>query len=202
MRVAEHYYSERPTSPPRLGLLRCRLRGRDFEFLTSSGVFSHRRIDAGTRLLIESMILPEDGAALDLGCGYGPIGIVAAKLRPRLQVWMTDINQRAVALTLENARRNGAENVRVLAGPLYEPVEALSFDVILTNPPISAGIRKAVEPIIEGSIGHLRPGGSIQLVVRTTKGGRSLSALLERYYGGFEVIARGGGYRVLKAERS
>jgi len=200
--LAEHYFSERPTSPPRLGLVRCSLRGVDFEFLTASGVFSHRRIDAGTRLLIESMTLPEGGAALDLGCGYGPIGIVAARLKPRLQVWMTDVNQRAVALAEENALRNGVENVRIVGGHLYGPVEGLSFDVILSNPPISAGMRKAVEPVIEGATRHLKPGGSLQVVVRTTKGGRSLAALLERYFGGFEVVARRGGYRVLKAERS
>jgi len=199
--LAEHYYSERPTSPPRLGLVRCRLRGHEFEFLTASGVFSHRRIDAGTRLLIESMRLPDAEAALDLGCGYGPIGIVAAKLKPRLRVWMTDINQRAVALAEENARRNGVDNVHIVGGPLYGPVEGLAFDAILTNPPISAGIRKAVEPVIEGASRYLKPGGSLQLVVRTTKGGRSLSALLERYFGGFEVVARRGGFRVLKAER-
>ena len=200
--MAEHYYSKRPTSPLRLGLLRCRLRGHDFEFLTASGVFSHKRVDAGTRLLIESMRLPDTGEALDLGCGYGPIGIAAAKLKPRLRVWMTDVNQRAVALAEENARRNKVENVWLLAGSLYEPVGGRSFDVILANPPITAGIRKVVEPLIEGSTKHLKPGGSLQMVVRTTKGGRSLTTLLERYYGGFELVARRGGYRVLKAEQS
>jgi len=200
--VAEHYFSKRPTSPMRLGLLRCRLRGHDFEFLTASGVFSHRRVDTGTRLLVESMRLPAEGEALDLGCGYGPIGIAAAKLEPRLQVWMTDVNQRAVALAEENARRNRVGNVRLLAGYLYEGLEGRSFDVILTNPPISAGIGKVVEPLIEGSVRHLKPGGSLQMVVRTTKGGSSLKALLEHHYGGLEVVARRSGYRVLKAGRS
>ena len=200
--MAEHYYSERPKSQPRLGLLRCRLRGHDFEFLTASGVFSYKRIDTGTRLLIESMSLPDGGAALDLGCGYGPIGIAAAKLKPQLRVWMTDVNQRAIALAEDNARRNGVENVRILMGSLYEPMEGLSFDVILTNPPISAGIRKAVEPIIEGATMHLKPKGSLQVVVRTTKGGGILATLLRRYFGGFDVVARGGGYRVLKAEQN
>jgi 16S rRNA (guanine1207-N2)-methyltransferase len=181
-------------------MLRCHLRGNDFEFLTSSGIFSHRRIDPGTRLLIESMTLPDTGAALDLGCGYGPIGVVAATLRPRLKVWMTDINQRAVTLAKRNASRNGVENIRVTGGLLYEPVEGLTFDVILTNPPISAGIRKTVKPVIEGATRYLRPGGSLQLVVRTTKGGRNLSILLEKNFGDFEVVARRSGYRVMKAE--
>jgi len=199
--MAEHYYTERPTSRPKLGLLRCRLRGRDFEFLTASGVFSYRRIDAGTRLLIESMELPDSGSALDLGCGYGPIGIVAARLRPRLRVWMTDVNRRAVALAGENAELNRVGNVEVRGGRLYEPVGGREFDVILTNPPISAGIEKTVEPLIEGSVRRLKPGGSFQIVVRTRKGGSGVMALLERYYGGFEVAARRSGYRVLRAER-
>ncbi len=148
------------------------------------------------------MRLPDLGMVLDLGCGYGPIGIVVAKLKPQLQVWMTDVNQRAIALAEKNASLNGVDNVRIIDGHLYEPVEDLIFDVILTNPPISAGMRKAVEPIIEGATRHLRLGGYLQLVVRTTKGGRNLSMLLERYFGGFEVVARGSGYRVLKAERS
>lgn len=183
-----------------MGLIRCRLRGRDFEFLTASGVFSHKRVDAGTRLLIESMRLPDAGEALDMGCGYGAIGITAAKLKPQLQVWMVDANRRAVALAEDNVQRNNVKNVQVLAGSLYEPVEGRSFDVILTNPPITAGIRKVVEPLMEGSTGHLKPGGSLQMVVRTTKGGSSITALLERYYGGFEILAKRGGYRVLMAE--
>lgn len=199
--MAEHYFSERPTSPQHLGLLRCRLRGHGFEFLTSSGVFSHRRIDTGTRLLIESMILPDAGAALDIGCGYGPIGIVVAKLRPRMQVWMTDVNERAVTLAEENARRNGVDNVIVGQGHLYEPVEGLSFDVIVSNPPISAGISRVVEPLVGGAWGHLKDGGSLQLVVQSNKGGRTLASLMERYFGGVEVVARKSGYRVLRAEK-
>lgn len=186
----------------RLGLLRCRLRGLDVEFLTASGIFSHREIDAGTRLLIDSMRLPAGGKALDIGCGYGPIGIVAAKLEPRLQVWMTDVNKRAVALAEENARRNLVGNVRLLTGSLYEPLGGQTFDAILTNPPISAGIGKVVEPLIEGSTRHLKPDGSLQMVVRTRRGGRIIMDLMKQRFGGFEVLARKGGYRVLRSERS
>jgi 16S rRNA (guanine1207-N2)-methyltransferase len=183
-------------------LVRCSLRGHDFEFLTSSGVFSHRRIDTGTRLLIESMRLPESGAVLDLGCGYGAIGIVAARLRPHLQVWMTDVNERAVALAEENARRNGVPNVRVRRGYLYEPVEGLDFDVIASNPPISAGMGRVVEPFVGKAGDHLKDGGSLQLVVQSNKGGRTLTSLMERYFGSVEVAARGSGYRVLMVVKS
>ena len=196
----EHYYAERPSSKLRLGLIRCRLRDIEFEFITASGVFSRRRIDPGTRLLIESMELPERGRALDVGCGYGPIGIAAAKFRPKLQVWMVDVNERAITLARENARRNRVRNVRILQGHLYEPLRGRRFDVILSNPPFSAGFKRVVKPLVEEAKRHLKTGGSIQLVVRWAKGGKALASLLEKQYGGYTVLAKSGGYRVLKAE--
>ena len=192
----EHYFSRRPESPERRGLLRCRLRGLDFEFVTSSGIFSPRALDRGTRLLVESMVLPESGAILDLGCGYGPVGIAAARLRPGLEVWMTDVNERAVALAEENAVRNGVDVVMRL-GDLYEPVGGTVFGAILSNPPISAGMRRVVEPLVGGAVDHLVGGGSLQLVVQSNKGGRAVASLMEVFFGGVEVVARGGGYRVL-----
>lgn len=199
--MVEHYFSVRPKSRPERGLIRCWLGGIEFEFLTASGVFSHKGLDHGTRLLIESMELPKEGSALDLGCGYGPIGVVAAVCRPRLEVWMTDINKRAVVLARQNAQRNGARNARVLEGSLYEPIGDQLFDVILSNPPFSAGLKRAVEPMIEGAPRHLKSGGSLQVVVRSTKGGNNLAKLLALYFGCFEVVARGSGYRVLRAEK-
>lgn len=200
--MAEHYFAKSPTTPLLAGLVKCRLKGRDFEFLTSSGVFSPRGIDNGTRLLIESMSLPEGGSMLDLGCGYGPVGIVAAMLEPLLEVWMTDINERAVALARENARRNGVENVVVVQGHLYEPVDGKAFDAIVSNPPISAGMRKVVEPLISGAADHLMEKGSLQVVVQSNKGGRALSSLMEKAFGNVEVLSRGSGYRVLRAEKA
>jgi 16S rRNA (guanine1207-N2)-methyltransferase len=195
----EHYFVEAPKSKFGLGILRTRLRGLGFEFLTASSTFSHRRIDPGTRLLIESMILPEEGNVLDIGCGYGPIGIAAAKMKPRVFVHMTDVNRRALALAEENAKRNGVRNVRIAEGPLYEPVSGLLFDVILSNPPITAGIRKVVAPLIQGTVEHLKKGGSLQLVVRTTKGGENILKIIEETFQRWEIVARGGGYRVFEA---
>jgi 16S rRNA (guanine1207-N2)-methyltransferase len=198
--VSQHYFSENPTSTEERGLIRTRLRGLDFEFETNSGVFSHKRVDAGTRLLVESMTLPEKGKVLDLGCGYGVIGIVAAKLNQDLEVWMTDVNNRAISLAESNTKRNGVKT-SVRQGILYEPVGGLKFDLIVTNPPISAGIEAIVRTIIEGAPAHLVGNGVFQLVVQSNKGGRTLKRIIERAFGNIEVISRGGGFRVFAAKR-
>lgn len=168
------------------------------EFVTSSGIFSHKRIDNGTRLLVEFMELPAKGRLLDLGCGYGVIGTTAALINPLLEVTMTDVNARAVSLAAENVSRNRAKNASARLGSLYEPVNAIRFDLVVTNPPISAGITRVVEPIINGAPLHLNSGGSLQLVVQSNKGGRTVTGLIEEAFGEAQILAKGGGYRVLK----
>lgn len=199
--VNEHYYVRQPKSKPRLGLIRTHLRGGLFEFLTSSSVFSKRRVDLGTRLLIESMVLPEKGKVLDLGCGYGPVGVVAAVVNPELHVVMVDVNQRAVRLARENAKRSRTGNVEVRRGFLYEPVEGMEFDAVLCNPPVSAGM-KTVTSIVTNAPRHLRENGSFQIVVRTKIGGKRLSAELGKVFGNVEVLSKGSGYRVLLSKKS
>lgn len=198
--MGEHYFSERPISAERRGLVKTRLRGMEFGFVTSSGVFSIRRVDRGTRLLVESMVLPGEGRVLDMGCGYGVVGVVAGRLVPGLEVWMTDINERAVSLARLNLDRNGVE-AEVRQGDLYEPVGGMRFGVVLSNPPISAGLRRVVRPLVEGAVAHLEVGGSLQVVVQSRKGGKTLAAMMEDAFGGVEVLARGGGYRVLMSIR-
>jgi 16S rRNA (guanine1207-N2)-methyltransferase len=179
--VSEHYFSKNPTSPEKRGLIRTRLQGINFEFETSSGVFSHRRVDSGTRLLVESMI-------------------VAARLNHTLEVWMTDVNSRAVSLSESNTKRNGVK-ATVKQGSLYEPVASVKFDLIITNPPMSAGIDAVVRPIIEGAPEHLFSGGTFQLVVQSNKGGRTLSGIIEKTFGNIKVTSRGGGFRVFTTSK-
>lgn len=198
--MREHYFTQKPKSKLKLGMVKTWLRGSEFKFFTASGTFSPKRIDNGTLLLIDEMVLPEEGTILDLGCGYGPVGIAAARLRPRAIIYMTDVNSRAIGLANDNARTNNVKNVRILEGSLYEPVSRLLFDVILTNPPIAAGIGKVVAPMIRSASGYLKEGGSLQLVVRSSKGGENICGILEESFRQWEVLARRGGYRVLKAE--
>jgi len=194
-----HYFSSKPTAEDRRGLIRTILRGKRYEFITSRGVFSAKKVDNGTRILVENMVLPEEGRLLDMGCGIGVIGIVAVRERPGLEVVMTDVNQRAVELTRLNAKRNKVTNVSVHEGFLFEPLGDMKFDSIVSNPPISAGMRKVVFPLVEGAKERLVEGGTLQLVIQSNKGGKMLAGAMDEAFGEHTVLTRKSGYRVLLA---
>ncbi len=196
-----HYFSSKPTSNDKRGLITTILRGKEYSFITSTGVFSAKRVDTGTRVLVENMELPKDGRVLDMGCGIGVIGIVAAKENPSLEIHLSDINERAVNLTRENIKRNKAKNCHVHQGYLYEPLGDMTFDSIISNPPISAGMRKVVFPLVEGAYERLNAGGNLQLVIQSNKGGKMLAKVLDETFGDHCVLARKSGYRVLYAEQ-
>jgi 16S rRNA (guanine1207-N2)-methyltransferase len=197
---AEHYFVEHPKSKARFGLIRTYLRGRPFEFLTASGIFSNSRIDPGTRLLIECMVLPERGCVLDMGCGYGPVGIAAASFNPNLHVVLVDVNSRAVRVARQNVEENGASNAEVRRGSLYKPVEGLSFDCVLSNPPVSAGL-DTVRAIICEAPKHMSNKGTFQMVVRSKVGGKRFCTFFEETFGNVEIFARESGYRVLMSHK-
>lgn len=182
----------------RTNLISVYLRGKHFRFLASSGVFSKKRIDPGTRLLIESMILPESGYVLDIGCGYGAIGIVAAALNPKIRVIMVDVNERAIKLARRNIKLNGIINAEVRLGNLYDPVNGMLFDCILSNPPISAGM-SIVEAVITRAPKYMNDGATIQIVVRSKIGRKRFEGIFKDTFGNFSILARRGGYRVLMA---
>jgi 16S rRNA G1207 methylase RsmC len=195
-----HYFAAHPKSKMRLGIIRTRLRGKPFEFLTASGVFSKKRVDLGTRLLVECMVLPEEGYVLDVGCGYGAVGIAAGAFNPDLRVIMVDVNERAVRLARRNVEINNVQNVIVKRGPLYEPVEGLTFDCVLSNPPVSAGM-ETVKAIVVGAPMQMASEGLFQMVVKSKIGGKRLLTFFEEAFGNVQVLARGSGYRVLMSEK-
>jgi len=195
-----HYYTVHPKSKMRLGIIRTYLRGESFKFLTASGVFSKKRVDLGTRLLIESMILPERGYVLDVGCGYGAVGIVAAIVNSNLRVILVDVNERAVWLARQNIEINHADNAEVRRGCLYEPVKDLTFNCVLSNPPVSAGMA-TVKAIVTEAPKHMTSKAHFQMVVRSKIGGKRFPMIFEETFGNVEVLARKSGYRVLIAEK-
>jgi 16S rRNA G1207 methylase RsmC len=199
-RSAEHYFAALPKSKAKFGLIRTSLRGRAFEFLTASSVFSKKRVDLGTRLLIEAMVLPATGWVLDVGCGYGAVGIAAAAFNPRVRVVMTDVNARAVRLAKHNIERNKVTNVEVRCGYLYEPVEECTFNCVLSNPPVSAGM-ETVKAIITEAPKIMASKATFQMVVRSKIGGKTLPPVFNETFGNSAVLARESGYRVLMAEK-
>ena len=199
-RVVEHYFSEHPTSKVRLGVIHVRLRGLFLRFLSASGVFSHTKVDLGTRLLAECMVLPERGCVLDLGCGYGVVGIVAALSNPCLSVVLVDVNERAVRLARKNLELNGVANARVKRGDLYEPVDDVLFDCVLSNPPLSAGMSVVEKMIFEAPL-HMHVGGKFEMVLKSKVAGKRLSNVFEDAFGNVDVLARESGYRVLISEK-
>ncbi len=196
----EYYFTARPGAPSRPRQLQARLRGRTWTFLTDRGVFAKGAVDAGTCLLIEAMVLAPSDAVLDLGCGYGPVGIVAAALVPRGHVVFVDINERAVALARENVRRHALANAEVLHGDGCAPVAGRLFDVVLTNPPIRAG-KAIVRRLVREAWEHLRPGGRFVFVARTAQGAKTLARDVTLVFGAVKEIDRAGGYRVYEAVR-
>lgn len=195
-----HYFSPEPAAPSRRRLVRYRLRDREFRFHTAAGVFSRGAVDRGTRLLLDAVDPAGADRILDLGCGYGAIGVAMAARAPDARVVLVDVNPLAVALAVENIATNAVLNAEARCGDGCAPVAGSAFDLILFNPPIRAG-RAVVMRLLREARDCLRPRGRLYLVARTGQGARTLARLMSDLYGRVTEIARGGGYRVYEASR-
>ena len=140
----EHYYTARPVSLRQPMIYEDTLCGITFKFWTDHGVFSRGHTDLGSAELIDAMDLSGAQRILDIGCGYGVLGIVAAKLAPSARVVLTDANERAVELARQNLQTNGVTNAEVRLGADYAPVAGECFDIILTNPPAAPATRSSL----------------------------------------------------------
>lgn len=201
--MSEHYFTAKPTVGHESIQFQETLRGRTYTFLSDAGVFSKKGVDYGSRLLIETMEIPAEAAVLDVGCGYGPIGLAAASLAVRGNVTMLDINERAVELSAMNARRNGISNVRVLQSDMLEQVRGETFDRVLTNPPIRAG-KDVVHRIFEQACDALNSAGELWIVIQKKQGSPSAFAKLESLFGEGQVdeVTKDKGYRIFRARKT
>ncbi|AIQ49582.1 16S rRNA methyltransferase [Paenibacillus sp. FSL R7-0273] len=199
--MSQHYYSQQPDARHDRRTINTVLRGKNLRFTSDAGVFSKGDIDHGSRVLIEAMEIAEGAAVLDVGCGYGPIGISAALLAPKGHVTMIDINSRAVELARENAVNNGVKNVTVKESDVLSAVQGQKFDVILTNPPIRAG-KAVVHHIFEQAFEHLNEGGTLWIVIQKKQGAPSAAAKLESLFTDVEEVGKDKGYRIIKAQKT
>jgi len=189
-----HYYSEKQTSPLRLCKIKSTIMGKVFEFYSGSGVFSKKKVDSGTKILVENCIVKNGWKILDLGCGYGVIGVVIGKIFPKTTVLMIDVNKRALKLAKMNIELHNIENAKVKYSNLYSGIKE-KFNTIIVNPPITAG-RKLCFRIIEEAKEHLEKDGSLQLIAKHRKGGKMLGEKMLEVFGNMEEKTKSGGYRL------
>ncbi|MGI0132161.1 MAG: class I SAM-dependent methyltransferase [Thermoplasmata archaeon] len=195
----EHYFAARPRVPSRRRELRFLYRGEVLAFETDRGVFGAEGLDPGTALLIEALNVGSTDRVLDLGCGWGAVGIAAAKAASEGQVVLTDVNHRAIVLARANVRRNHIANAAVRPVSGFDRLDDERFDVIATNPPYHVG-----RDVILGLLGevprHLTPRGRLLMVGKGSHGIRFYQDWLTAHWAErVEVVVRGGGYRVLDA---
>ncbi len=199
--MSEHYYSNKPQTESKPQKWKFTLLGNSFTFETDAGVFSKSEVDFGSRVLIDTFAMPDvDGAILDVGCGYGPIGLSIAKKNPEREIHMMDINTRAIALARINAQTNGVQNVRIFESDGLSAVGNVQAAAILTNPPIRAG-KETVFKFYDGAYEKLVNGGELWVVIQKKQGAPSSVSHLEEMFEEVEVVVKQKGYWIIKAKK-
>lgn len=198
--MSEHYYSRKQNVESSPTFWDFTLRNQKLKFKTDNGVFSKKEVDFGSRLLIESFdATGVEGSILDVGCGYGPIGLSLAKDTGRT-VHMVDVNERALTLAQENAALNGITNVSIYESNCLENVNGRDFAYILTNPPIRAG-KKVVHQILEQSYSFLKEEGELWVVIQKKQGAPSAMEKILGIYNNIETVVKKKGYYILRAKK-
>lgn len=194
----KHYFAPTPDAEHAPLSISFTVKGADVTCETDSAVFSRRRLDPGSALLLSA--LPAlGGVVADVGCGWGALGVTVALLNPGARVIMLDINERAVALAQLNAARNGASNAEARVSDGLSAYEG-ALDCVITNPPIRAG-KRVVYGMFEQAASKLMPGCKLYAVMRRAQGADSAKAYLAELFGGCEVVERSAGYHVLRAQK-
>ena len=200
--MSEHYYSNKPQTESKPRQWKFPLLGHTFTFETDAGVFSKSEVDFGSRVLIDTFEIPKvEGVILDVGCGYGPIGLSIAKVNPEREVLMMDINTRAIGLSQKNAQLNGVQNVRVFESDGLSAVEAgTQAAAILTNPPIRAG-KETIFRFYDQAYELLVENGELWVVIQKKQGAPSTVSHLEEMFSEVDVVEKKKGYWIIRAKK-
>ena len=194
----DQYYTADPTSESNPVPCAFPYRGYGLNFMTDAGVFSKGELDVGSRLLLDA--LPAlTGDVLDLGCGWGAIGVAIAKANKAARVTMADVNHRALGLCRDNCTRNGVTAEVVESDGMSVFVAAgRTFDAVVTNPPIRAG-KQVIYRMFADAAKSLKPGGALYLVIRKQQGAESCMKYLKTLFDSVEKLDKSAGFWVLKA---
>ena len=197
--MANHYYTKNPDSISQQKHWTYRLKGNTLSFTSDNGVFSKHTVDFGSELLVESYDIPEQfqkASLLDIGCGYGTMGLAYGKAYPELSIEMIDVNERALLLARENANKNGIHNVDIYESNLYDAVKKSQYEIIISNPPIRAG-KIVVHTILEKAYDYLVENGQLVIVIQKKQGAPSAQKKMEEVFGNCERIQWDKGYWIL-----
>ena len=192
----DQYYTADPSSESRPVPCAFPYRGHGLSFMTDAGVFSKGELDAGSRLLLDALP-PLQGDVLDIGCGWGAIGIAVAKANKQARVTMLDVNRRALGLCQANCLRNGV-TAEILESDGMAAVLDRKFDAIITNPPIRAG-KQVIYKMFAEAAASLNAEGALYLVIRKQQGAESCVKYLKTLFNEVEKLDKSAGFWVLKA---
>ncbi len=192
----DQYYTADPTSESNPVPCAFPYRGHGLNFMTDAGVFSKGELDAGSRLLLDA--LPAlNGDVLDIGCGWGAIGVAVAKANKNANVTMVDVNRRALDLCRQNCERNHVA-AEVIESDGMAEVLGRQFDAIVTNPPIRAGKQVIYKMFADAAV-SLKVEGALYLVIRKQQGAESCMKYLKTLFNVVEKLDKSAGFWVLKA---
>ncbi len=194
-----HYYTDNSSLESHKTKIIFHYRQHQITYISDIGVFSKERIDYGSRVLLENIHLDHVHSLLDVGCGYGTLGIALKYRYPLLHVEMVDINNRAVDLATESINYNHLDNILAYQSNIYENVNGM-FEAIVSNPPIRAG-KKVVYQILEDAYDHLEDDGELWIVIQKKQGAPSARKKMLETFGNCEIVKRDKGYYILKSTK-
>ena len=191
-----HYYDEHQDADSEPKEILVQLSNDTFFVETDNGLFSKDHLDTATELLIETTTPQE--SVLDLGCGYGVVGIAYLRQNPDLEAMFVDTNKRAIRYTQKNLQRNTVSGT-VRQSDAYENVDT-SFTDIVSNPPLAAG-KNTWHEFITQAPDHLTDQGRLSLVARHNKGGKSVKKKMKEVFGNVKELDKASGFRVYQSHR-
>lgn len=199
-----HYYDEQPDVASDIQTFDYHYDDQSITLQTDAGVFSKGKIDFGSDLLVRTFLKQNPPGPVktiaDVGCGYGPIGLMIGKMEPHNHVDMLDVNLRALKLARHNAKSNHIDNVSVIESDGFDQVDEQQYDYVLTNPPIRAG-KETVHRIFEEAHQHLKQNGTLYVVIQKKQGMPSAKEKMRALFDNVEVLEKSKGYYILRSSK-